>query len=149
MRSVCATVVLVACGGAPRPAPEPPGCATALRPGTLSADGGFELVTDGHSLEVSPGPQGGFHVFVGLEADGVERSGAIEWTLSTTSGRVLARRSLDLDGLVLEETPCGWRRRRDLLVFERNDDVPGARDVPASLVVSVQGQSTARSVIPR
>lgn len=104
---------------------------------------------DLHPLDLELGPQGGFHVFVGLEADGLGRNGAIEWSLRADDGRVLATRSLGLEGLVLEETPCGWRRRRDLLIFERNDDVPGARGVPATLRVVVEGEAVDQRVVPR
>jgi hypothetical protein len=149
MRHLGAVLVLAACGATPPPSPMPAPCPVALRPGTLSADGGFELIDEGHPLEIAFGPQGGFHVFVGLEADGLDRTGTLEWALRADRGQVLATRSLALDGLVLEDTPCGWRRRRDLLIFESNDDVPGARDVPATLRVGVQGRALERTVVPR
>jgi hypothetical protein len=149
MKGAWGALLLAACGGSPAPAPSPLPCPVALRPATRSADGGFELLADGHALEIELGPQGGFHVFVGLEADGLGPTGTITWTLRADEGRVLATRSLGLEGLVLEDTPCGWRRRRDLLIFERNDDVPGARDKPATLGVMVQGHALEQRVVPR
>jgi hypothetical protein len=141
--------LLLSCG-APRTPLEPPTpCPVSLRPGTVTMDGGFEPLDDGHTLVVDPGPQGGFHVYVAAEVDGLERTGSLVWSLTSDSGVTLARRSLEVAGLQLDETACGWRRRRDLLIFERNDDVNPARGVPATLTVSLQERSSSRRVVPR
>jgi hypothetical protein len=141
--------LLLSCG-APMTPPEPPvPCPVSLRPGTVSLDGGFEPLDDGHALVVDPGPQGGFHVYVAAEVDGLERTGSLVWTLTSDTGVTLARRSLEVAGLQLDETACGWRRRRDLLIFERNDDVNPARGVPATLTVTLQERTASRRVVPR
>lgn len=153
MRPGALLLVLVGCGGAPMPAaPDAGGCAVQVTMGTVDeADGGFVALADGAPLTVHAGPQGGYHVFVGVEARGLPRSGLLTWTLSSSGGLTLATRALDVSTVLLEDRPCGWARPRDALVFERNEDVMTFRGVPVTLAMGLaDGGVTQRvSVVPR
>ncbi len=146
-RLALALLVLHACG-APRPSvPDAGGCVESLTPGTTDTpDAGFVAFVDGQEVEVHAGPQGGFHVFVGVETSGRPRAGTLTWTLRSTAGVELAARTLDVSGLLLEDLSCGWARRRDVLIFSRTDEVPQYRGVPAQLGLSVDVTGSAPRV---
>ena len=133
-RLVLLLLLLHACG-APTPAqPDAGSCLEAFTPGsTDTPDAGFVAFVEGQDIEVHAGPQGGFHVFVGVETSGLPRVGTLNWRLHSTAGVELAARTLDVSALLLDDVACGWARRRDVLIFTRTEEVPQYRDVPAQL----------------
>src|SRR5687768_2322710 len=94
------------CGGA---APQP-GDAS-LRLG--SSPEGFHALEEGGTLEVFQGPQGGFHVFLGLRAAGVTRAATVDFDVVDLDGDRLLDRFVPLR---LELVPSG--------------EAPGALDLP-------------------
>ena len=131
-------VVVQACSASMPPSPDAGACGEAFIPGTTDTpDAGFVAFVEGQDVEVHAGPQGGFHVFVGVETTGLARAGKLNWSLGSTAGVELATRTLDVSTLLLEDVPCGWARRRDVLVFSRTDEVPQVRGVPAQLSLSI------------
>ncbi len=154
-RLALALLLVPACG-APRPSvPDAGGCVEAFTPGTTDTpDAGFVAFGEGHEVEVHAGPQGGFHIFVGVETSALPRTGKLTWTLHSTAGVELAARTLDVSALLLEDLACGWARRRDVLIFSRTDEVPQYRGVPAQLglTIDVAGfspRSWSARVVPR
>jgi len=143
-----APAVLCGCGAMPMTL-DAGACAASLTLGTTASDGGFVPLMNGLELEVVRGAQGGFHVFVAAEVSGLPKLGALEWGLQSMSGQSLASRSLEVSALRLEEVPCGWRRPRDLLIFDDTDQVPMLRGVPATLKGSLQGLEASFTIVPR
>jgi hypothetical protein len=141
-------LVLCGCGVVPM-TPDAGTCASLLTLGTTISDGGFVPLTNGLELEVVQGPQGGFHVFVGAEVNGLPKMGSLDWRLESMAGQTLASRALDVSTLRLEDVPCGWRRPRDLLVFDDTDQVPMLRGVPATLRGSFRGLERSFTIAPR
>ena len=153
VRVLAAAVLLsaVACGTA-SPVADAGTCATTLTLGTMNElDGGFAPLTDGADVTVHAGPQGGFHVFVGVEVSGAEKSGVLEWKLTSAAGSSLATRTLDLSSVLLEERSCGWSRPRDALIFSSNDDAMNFRGVPVQLEARLPASGLMRqlNVVPR
>ena len=157
VRSVSVLVAAVmllgslACG-TPSPVADAGTCATTLTLGTMNElDGGFVPLTDGADVTVHAGPQGGFHVFVGVEVSGAEKSGLLEWKLTSAAGAALATRTLDLSSVLLEERSCGWARPRDALIFSSNDDAMNFRGVPVQLEARVPASGLVKqlNVVPR
>lgn len=142
MRGGALALALLSCGAPARPEP---GCPPSVVPVTVAADGGVEVLASGSTLDVVAGPQGGFHVLVGAQVEGVERSGTLEWRLSVDGGLV-ASRSLKVAELNLEDAGCGWLRRRDLLIFERNEDALQARGGTGLLEAGLVGLRVERMV---
>lgn len=154
-RLVPALLLLHACG-APMPAtPDAGGCVAAFTPGsTDTPDAGFVAFVEGQDIEVHAGPQGGFHVFVGVETSGLPRMGTLNWRLHSTAGIELAARTLDVSALLLDDVPCGWARRRDVLIFTRTEEVDTYRGVPAQLgmtldVAGAAPRTWSTRVVPR
>lgn len=142
----------LACGAPSTVADAGPGCATALTLGTVNElDGGFAPLVDRAELTVHAGPQGGFHVFVGVEVEGLERTGLLEWSLTAAAGQTLATRTLELSSVLLEERPCGWSRPRDALIFSSNDDAMNFRGVPVQLEARLPASGLVKqlNVVPR
>lgn len=132
-RLVPALLLMHACGAAPSQ-PDAGTCVERFTPGsTDTPDAGFVAFVEGQDLGVHAGPQGGFHVFVGVETSGLPRLGTLNWRLHSAAGIELAARTLDVSALLLDDVPCGWARRRDVLIFTRTEEVPQYRDVPAQL----------------
>jgi len=142
----------LACG-TPAPVTDAgPMCSTTLTLGTLDElDGGFAPLKDGAEVTVHAGPQGGFHVFVGVEAGGVAKTGLLEWRLTSAGGQALATRTLDLSSVLLEERMCGWSRPRDALIFSSNDDAMNFRGVPVQLEARLPASGLVKqlNVVPR
>ncbi|MFZ5440175.1 MAG: hypothetical protein ACOZQL_09215 [Myxococcota bacterium] len=149
MRLVFLALSLAACTPAPAPAPTDAGCPVDLTMGADTADGGFAPIVDGQDLQIVMGPQGGFHVFVGVQAHGVPRTGVLEWSLTTTGGAPIGRRTLDLSSAFLDELDCGWERRQDALVFIDPATVDQHRGQPAQLELKLGALTRAARVIPR
>lgn len=154
-RLVPALLLLHACG-APMPAPpDAGGCVETFTPGsTDTPDAGFVAFVEGQDVEVHAGPQGGFHVFVGVETSGLPRMGTLNWRLHSTAGIELAARTLDVSTLLLDDVPCGWARRRDVLIFTRTEEVDTYRGVPAQLgltldVAGAPPRTWSARVVPR
>ena len=154
-RLVPALLLLHACG-APMPAPpDAGGCVETFTPGsTDTPDAGFVAFVEGQDVEVHAGPQGGFHVFVGVETSGLPRMGTLNWRLHSTAGIELAARTLDVSTLLLDDVPCGWARRRDVLIFTRTEEVDTYRGVPAQLgltldVAGAAPRTWSARVVPR
>lgn len=126
-------VASLGCGPmTPPSAPVDAGSCSPFVLGTVDDAGEFVPLVEGQDLTIFMGAQGGFHVFVGAQVMG-EKAGTLEWTLRSSTGAVLATRPLDVPNLRLDDTSCGWMRRKDQLVFDRNEDVPGARGKAASV----------------
>ncbi|MBM4778741.1 MAG: hypothetical protein GQE15_13640 [Archangiaceae bacterium] len=153
--SILLTAVMLlsslACG-TPSPVADAGICTTTLALGTMNElDGGFALLTDGADVTVHAGPQGGFHVFVGVEVGGAPRTGLLEWKLTSAAGAALATRTLDLSSVLLEERSCGWARPRDALIFSSNDDAMNFRGVPVQLEARLPSSGLVKqlNVVPR
>lgn len=132
-------LLMPACGAPPSSVPDAGGCVESLIPGTTDTpDAGFAPFVDGQDVEVHAGPQGGFHVFVGVETSGLARTGKLNWSLHSTAGVELAARTLEVSTLLLEDVACGWARRRDVLIFTRTDEVDQYRGAPAQLSLSLE-----------
>lgn len=152
MKQTAVLLLLLSCGTPPSMPDAGSGCPTTLTVGTVNdADGGFLPIVDGQELTVHAGPQGGFHVFVGVEVSGLPRTGLLSWRLSSQGGLELAARTLDVSTVLLEDRACGWARPRDVLPFTRNEDVTTFRGVPVTLEVELGdgGVRRQRSVVPR
>ncbi|MDP1922991.1 MAG: hypothetical protein Q8L14_42500 [Myxococcales bacterium] len=137
-RLVPALLVLHACSAPAPSTPDSGSCVEAFTPGTTDTpDAGFVAFVEGQDIGVYAGPQGGFHVFVGVETSGLPRMGTLNWRLHSTAGVELAARTLDVSALLLDDVPCGWARRRDVLIFTRTEEVPQYRDMPAQLALTL------------
>jgi len=150
------TLLLVHGCSAPMPSiPDAGGCVESFIAGTTDTpDAGFGAFIEGQDVEVHAGPQGGFHVFVGVETSGLARTGKLRWSLHSVAGVELATRTLDVSTLLLDDVPCGWARRRDVLIFGRTDEVPQYRGVPAQLgltldVTGAAPRTWSTRVVPR
>lgn len=139
------------CGAAPvPPGPVDAGCGEArLEMGTDVPDGGFAPISDGQDLTVVMGPQGGFHLFVSVQAHGLPRTGTLAWTLRSASGDLLGMRSLDLEYAFLSDLECGWERRQDALVFIDPSTVDQQRGRPAQLELRLGELTRSATVVPR
>jgi hypothetical protein len=119
-----AVLALLLCG-CPVPEPEEDGgtradggaCPTELVLGTEAVDGGFSPLPDGAPLKIHSGPQGGWHVFVSVNALTLPRTGTVSYVLRSGSSVVSAPLQLELVNLVIEPIECGWERRSDALTF--------------------------------
>lgn len=147
--AVALVSLALSCGMPASPQPTDAGSACEpFVPGTVDDNGDFVPLTENLSLTIFNGAQGGFHVFVAAKVN-APKTGMLEWTLRTTAGTQLASRALDVSALRLVDTDCGWLRQRDLLVFERNEDVPNARGVPATLTAKLEAFEKTVTVVPR
>jgi len=153
-RALVLVMLLMRCGAPLPPSSDAGLCVASFTPGTTDTpDGGFVAFTEGQDLGVHAGPQGGFHLFVGVETTGLPRAGKLRWAVSSQSGVELGARVLDVSTLSLEDVPCGWARRRDVLIFDNTDEVPGYRGVPARLELQVgepdAGLRWSSTIVPR
>lgn len=143
---------LLACGVTAPVADAGPSCSTTLTLGTMNdLDGGFAPLLDGADVTVHAGPQGGFHVFVGVEVSGAPKLGLLEWQLTSKTGQALASRTLEVSTVLLEERECGWARPRDALIFSSNDDAMNFRGVPVRLEARLPSSGLVKQldVVPR
>lgn len=148
-RVLGAALALLGCGAAPRSS-DGGACTPGFIAGTTDTpDGGFLPFEEGQPATMHAGPQGGYHLFVGVQTTGLPRDGGLTWTLHVDGGVELARRELDVARLRLEDLDCGWARPRDLLVFERTDEVPQYRGLTATLGLELRGARWSTSVVLR
>lgn len=125
-------LLLLALGllGCPVPEPEldagtlPDGgpCVRALLLGTESETHEFRALVDGADLEINAGPQGGWHVWVSVQASAVPRYGALSYVLRAGNEVVSAPLRIELSGAPLDTIACGWERRTDALVFQSSGE---------------------------
>ena len=104
----------IGCGGPEGPLPDPlPG---ALEIGTVTGvDGsGFAAVADGTELTLTPGAQGGFHIWVNVRVSGLVGEHYLEWDARRVADDVLVSRAipqyLDVSETAMEdwwENPIG------------------------------------------
>lgn len=147
--AVLSLALTYGCGMTPPTAPKDagPSCEPFV-PGTVDANGDFVPLTENLDVTIFNGAQGGYHLFVAAKVNG-PKTGTLEWTLRTASGTELAWRALDVAAIKLVDTDCGWMRQKDLLVFERNEDVPGARGMPATLTAKLESLEKTVTIVPR
>ena len=113
-------VALVLCT-CPGPAPGP--CPTELVLGTETDGGDFLALTEGADLKINRGPQGGWHVWVSVQAATIPSSGTLTWVLRSDTQQVLsAPLRLSLPTSPVVPITCGWERRSDALVFMGNGE---------------------------
>lgn len=151
MRLALLALVLCGCGVAPMPpGPVDAGCGGArLEMGSDAPDGGFVAISNGQDLSIVMGPQGGFHLFVSVQAFGLPRTGTLAWTLRSSGGELLGTRSLDLEYAFLTDLECGWERRQDALVFIDPTTVDQQRGRPAQLALELGELTRSATVVPR
>ena len=117
-------VALVLCG-CPTPEPEfdggtwPDGgpCPTELVLGTESETRAFVVLSEGSDLKINQGPQGGWHVWVSVQARSTRQSGTLSYVLRGGSQVLSAPLRIELAQAQLEPIGCGWERRSDALTF--------------------------------
>lgn len=81
LASGCATQVEMG-SSSQGPGPQPSGCQAASWAGALEAGGGqscFASLAEGQSIALIAGPQGGYHVWVGLRCRGCASSGWVDF----------------------------------------------------------------------
>lgn len=122
-------VALVVCG-CPSPEPELDGgtwpdggpCPRELVLGTESEAREFVALSDGAELEINAGPQGGWHVWVSVQARATRQSGTLSYVLRSGTQVLSAPLRIELGDAFLEPIACGWERRSDALTFENSGE---------------------------
>ena len=116
MKWLATVLVLCAC-----PGPGP--CPTELVLGTETDGRDFTALTDGADLKINRGPQGGWHVWVSVQASTISSSGTLTYALRSDTQEVLsAPLRLTLPSSPVVPITCGWERRSDALVFMGNGE---------------------------
>lgn len=132
MRAWCLLVVLALCGC---PVPEesfdagtlPDGgaCPVELVIGTEDLEASpraFRPLTDGGTLEIIAGPQGGWHVWVSVRSTGRAPTGVLRWALRGDGATLTRGATQDLAQLGVERISCGWEQRMTGLPFDASGE---------------------------
>jgi hypothetical protein len=82
----------------------------------------FRALVDGADLRIIAGPQGGWHVWVSVQASALPRSGVLTYVLRSGNAVVAGPLRIDLQNAPIDSITCGWERRSDALTFQSSGE---------------------------